>query len=73
MRWTRPEFRIIKRFALFPIEMNDETRWLEIVYIKQHYRDGGLLGLVGWWNLCFATREEYLEYKSHKNKEKGNG
>lgn len=74
MRWVRPEWRIVKRFAIFPIEIDDEIRWLETVYIHQHYGEGGLLNLVGWWNKKFVSREDYETYKVLKkyNKKREN-
>jgi len=41
MRWKHPEqydTRVIKTFAIFPIRLGDETRWLEWVYINQVYK-----------------------------------
>lgn len=40
MRWHKPyhaKKRVIKRFALLPIGIRGEWRWLEICYIKQRY------------------------------------
>ena len=42
MRWTKPNLgdeRIITIFALFPITLNNETRWLEKCTIKQRYEE----------------------------------
>ena len=50
MRWnikSRPkpyEPYIIEKFALFPICINNECRWLERVKIQAHYWIGGLSG-----------------------------
>lgn len=46
MRWTQKEKqyasngdkRIVKRFLLFPLTLNNETRWLEFVEIEQSYQ-----------------------------------
>jgi len=40
MRWQRPtalkQYRVIKRFAWFPVTIGQEKRWLERVYILQN-------------------------------------
>lgn len=35
---------IIEKFALFPIRINNECRWLERVKIQAHYYVGGFSG-----------------------------
>ena len=47
-------YRYIKRFAIFPIKINNEYRWLETCYIRQAYRDGAY-----WKNECFINKEVY--------------
>ena len=42
MRFIEPELgetRIIKKLALIPITIGRETRWLEIVKLKQEYKE----------------------------------
>jgi hypothetical protein len=42
MRWQKPkdgDIKIKKKFALFPITIKKETRWLEWVTIKYIYND----------------------------------
>ena len=55
---------IIKRFAVFPVTVNYETRWLETVYIFR-LRENGQRYLCGdfWSSTRFATKDEYLTYK----------
>lgn len=58
MRWKQPQWgdtRIIKRFALFPITVGSETRWLEWCYIKQHY------GITMWLEDGFVDKEALNE------------
>ena len=56
--------RIIKRFALFPITVKYETRWLETVYILQIRRSSHLLYCGEFWEPeRFTTKAEYLKYK----------
>ena len=66
MRWSKPmdgEVRIVKKFALLPIEaINGDVAWLETVYVKQKYVSG--LYYSGWVDMAFATQEEYEEYKN---------
>lgn len=52
--------RIVKRFALFPIEcrFSQTMVWLETCYIKQSY-----ILFEGWVNNSWATKEEYEEFK----------
>jgi hypothetical protein len=60
--------RIIKRFALFPMSGNfytNERRWLEIVYLEQHYHIGSYTE--GWINDGFVEKCDYLNYKKIKN------
>ena len=57
MKWKHPkdgQKRIIKKFALFPIRLNGETRWLETVYILQKYLDGNSCGY--WDNKMFCSK-----------------
>jgi len=52
MQWfNRPypkdgDTRIVTRFLLFPYRLNDETRWLETVRVKQQYTWSWY---EGWW------------------------
>lgn len=42
MRWNTPkdgDIKIKRKFALFPIEINNEVRWLEFVNIQYMYRE----------------------------------
>lgn len=62
MRWMRPrdrDFRIIRRFALFPICINREYCWLETVYIEQKYNDYAL----AWVNKRFVDPGEWIKYR----------
>lgn len=43
--------RTIKRFALLPVTIDHETRWLELVCIEQTYRPD--IKLFGWYNERF--------------------
>ena len=50
MRWLHPEIgeaRKVRRFAIFPITLGQETRWLEWVTIRQHWGYNGL-SVEGW-------------------------
>lgn len=57
MKWRMPfdgQTRIVKRFALFPIRLQGECRWLEMCYIEQkyiYYEDM-------WFDSRFVTKEE---------------
>ena len=72
MKWKKPinyDKRIVKRFALLPIEADKEVRWLETVYIEQEYREYFLSDFRGWENNWFVTKKEYLDYKRGKENE----
>lgn len=51
MRWTKTSYgdvKIKKKFAILPITIGDEVRWLEWVTVKYVYtwnKDN----IVGWW------------------------
>ena len=66
MKWEKPYWRIIKRLAIFPIRIDKEYRWLEIVYIKQKLYQGQLSDSLWWANESFVSKSEYLEYKHKK-------
>lgn len=70
MRWTRKYERIIKRFALLPICIYGDCRWLEWVYIKQKNVPDDYFGIYTWRNRDFATREEYETYKQDLRRKK---
>lgn len=70
MRWTRKYERIIKRFALFPIRIYGDYRWLEWVYIKQKNVPDDYFGIYTWCNRDFATRWEYETYKQDLRRRK---
>lgn len=62
MRWYRKikecgTIRYRKRFALLPICVNREVRWLETVYLKQTLSSDW--DDVWWDNIKFLTKEEY--------------
>ena len=67
MRWKKPkdeDVRCVKRFALFPIELNNEVVWLENVYIKQRYVWNSWCGLQGWVDENFISEKDYELAKS---------
>lgn len=45
--------RIIKKFAIFPIKIGYEIRWLEMVTIKQRYIYSCSYSGYYWDNICF--------------------
>lgn len=58
MRWHEPELhetRTVKRFAIFPIKIDGETRWLETVFVEQVYYPD--LTFDGWYNYRFIDRK----------------
>jgi hypothetical protein len=54
--------RIIRRFALLPISLDDEIRWLETVYIAQAYSTSW----GNWYNEQFANRMQWELWEQDK-------
>ena len=54
-------YRVIEKFALFPITAGRETRWLETVHIFQVY-----IYTHEWKNYHFITKEIYDSYMEDK-------
>lgn len=53
MRWRKRrtgDERIIKKFAIFPIKVNGQVRWLEWVTIKQVAYDTDYYGRFDCWH-----------------------
>ena len=74
MQWANKDKHYIKKFALFPITLYGETKWLETIYLhvqsSAYYYDN---------ILHFVTKEEYDKaqegrgFKSVFSKKKGVG
>lgn len=81
MRWTPDDktkkgpflgdIRIIKRFTFFPRTLlicltgKKETRWLEIVYIEQLFRESGHSDApAGWYVNGWVKESDYVKYRS---------
>lgn len=61
MRYHHRFTRIIRRFAIFPIIICGEYRWLETVYIIQRYNHNNIF--LPWYNDSFTTKSKYIEDK----------
>lgn len=61
MKWERKHSRTVRRFALFPIRVGDEYRWLETVYIQQHLAWDGIC--ISWVNARFADKKQWKEWR----------
>ena len=61
MRYRKRLKRVVKRFAIFPIKICGEYRWLETVYIVQRYNEYS--PLQKWYNREFTTKFEYEKDK----------
>ena len=76
MKWITPllsDTRIIKRFALFPMNIYSEWRWLEVVYIKQEYSWGrDLVGgdCLKWKRKKFVEKQDFLDFIENKKTKK---
>ena len=63
MRWKyrrrhEGDYRIIKRFLLFPRRITGEARWLETAYIEQELCRG-FEGDYWWRDTYWSTRGKY--------------
>ena len=59
MRWDFSGRRgVYKKFALFPIYLNKELRWLEVVYISKHWDSRH-----DEWHKEFITKYDYERLK----------
>lgn len=63
MRWIKKEpeycsYRVKTRFALLPVTIDKETRWLETVTTQQMY------SFDEWFDLSFIDEEEEKREKS---------
>ena len=59
MRWKLPqddETRIVERFAVLPIRIRGEARWMERVRILQEYIAPGHSLFYGWRNIKFIDK-----------------
>lgn len=65
MRWKKKYSRIVKKFALFPVKIDDEYRWLETVYVEQGWHHW-----YGWRDNKFINEEEYTKRVGEKEKKK---
>ena len=68
MKWQKKQklnrnsnCKIVKRFALFPIEINNEYRWLETCYIVK--RRWISWHESGWQNISWTDKNTYLIWK----------
>lgn len=59
MRWIRKPIKIVKRFAILPIRIEDEYRWLEMVYIFKKYKNSLFPRYI---NVVFLTKQQYELY-----------
>jgi len=57
MKFLHKRSEIVKRFALLPIRIGFETRWLEFIYLYRRYGDGK------WRNVSFWSADTYEKHK----------
>ena len=71
MRWTKGiknDYRLIKRFALLPIKVNNEYRWLETCYIVQERWYSWYEA--SWCNISWTDKITYLRWKKSNSRYK---
>lgn len=69
MRWTKKyrnrNYKIVKRFALLPIRVGNEYRWLETCYIlKERSHSWG--EDLGWVNISWTNADTYKMWKEER-------
>ena len=64
MRWFKGNSRIKKKFAILPIRINSEVRWLEIVYVYQ--KKERVYGYDFWRDIKFSTKQAYIQRKAEE-------
>lgn len=64
MRWFKGSSRIKKKFAILPIRIDSEVRWLEIVYIYQ--KKERIHGYDFWCDIGFSTKQAYIQRKAEE-------
>lgn len=64
MRWFKGNSRIKKKFAILPIRIDCEVRWLEVVYVYQ--KKERIYGYDYWCDIEFSTKQAYIEKKLKK-------
>lgn len=62
MKFINKPWRCVKRFALLPITIEQETRWFEVVYIRQ-WRCPGMT-FFPWVDHEFIDKETYKKWKN---------
>lgn len=70
MRWMeKPEAntRIVRRFALFPIKLDKEYRWLEVVYIYQIRKWDRRGRRLHWQNVSYANKRTWEMWRNEQN------
>ena len=68
MRWYKPvrgDTIIKKKFAILPIEINNEVRWLEWVTVKYEFINNQVIKYKGEW--CKATGWIMTEFIDENN------
>lgn len=68
MRWNKPkelDERYRTFFAFLPITINGESRWLEIVRVREVYKRINFYG--GWYTGWYMTNFEPLHKKERSN------
>ncbi len=72
MRWKRKfyktgDYRIKKKFLFFPLCLEKEYRWLEIVEIVQKYYANDISYRYGWYNIAFYDQNDERWKNIEKN------
>lgn len=60
MKWKIPninDIKIKRKFALFPIKINNEVRWLEWVVVKYRYDYNEDTWLYSWMPIEFIDKD----------------
>jgi len=66
-RPTDGDTRVVKKFAIIPITIDEETIWLETVYILQVYVSIYARTFLNWNDTEFVSKEVYEASKEKEN------
>lgn len=60
-RFRKKDPRYVKKFAIFPVVIGNECRWLETVYYRRDLLGTGCLSGSPYYSdaVSFVTKEEY--------------
>lgn len=59
--------RVVRRFAIIPMVVDNVIKWMRPVYILQKYLIDNHANTCYWMDLAFVTRADYKAFKEKVN------